>query len=146
MTKSIKLAFVTSLVLNLLLLGVILGRVPRSFDAAQSRRERMEESLAKLPEPVQARFHEKFAQIRAAGDPQRDEIDQARAEALRILSADSFDEVAYDRQISKIGELRADMFARMGQMMKQTAKELTPEERRMLADVLRRPPPIPKQK
>jgi hypothetical protein len=38
------------------------------------------------------------------------------------------------------------MFARMGQMMKQTAKELTPEERRMLADVLRRPPPIPKQK
>jgi uncharacterized membrane protein len=106
----------------------------------------MEESLAKLPEPVQARFREKFAQIRAAGDPQRDEIDQARAEALRILSADSFDEVAYDRQISKIGELRADMFARMGQMMKQTAKELTPEERRMLADVLRRPPPIPKQK
>jgi hypothetical protein len=36
------------------------------------------------------------------------------------------------------------MFKRMGQMIKQTAKELAPEERRMLADLLRRPPPAPR--
>ena len=91
-------------------------------------------------------FREKFAEIRAAGDAERKEIEQARAEALRILSADPFDDVAYERQISRIGELRAEMFAKSGQMMKQTAKELTPEERRMLADVLRRPGPAPKQR
>jgi len=68
----------------------------------------------------------------------------ARAEALRILSADPFDEAAYDQQVNKIEELRAEMFKRMGQMIKQTAKELAPEERRMLADLLRRPPPAPK--
>jgi uncharacterized membrane protein len=146
MTKTIKLAFVASLVLNLLLLGVILGQVPRAFDAAPTRQQRMEESLNKLPEPVQTRFREKFAQIRAAGDPQHQQIDQARAEALKILSAEPFDEAAYDRQINQIDELRAEMFKRMGQVIKQTAKELAPEERRMLADLLRRPPPATKQK
>ena len=144
MTKTVKLVFVASIVLNLLFLGVILGQMPRAFDSPPTRQRRIEESLKKLPEPVQSRFRDKFAQIRVAGDPLRRQIDEARAEALRILSAEPFDEAAYDRQINKIEELRAEMFKRMGQMIKQTAKELAPEERRMLADLLRRPPPPPK--
>lgn len=146
MSRTIKLAFVASLVANLLLIGVILGQVPRAFDTRPTRQQRMEESLAKLPEPVQSRFRDKFAEIRAAAEPERAAIDEARQEALRILSTDPFDEAAYDRQVKKIGELRAEMFARTGQLIKQTAKELPPEERRMLADLLRRPPASPKQK
>jgi len=141
MTKSFKLVFLASLVLNLLLLGVILGRVPGAFESSSPREQRMEQALKNLPEPAQTRVREKFAQIRAAGDPLREQMDRARAEALRLLSAEPFDEAAYDRQVSKIGELRLKMFKRMGQSVKQTAKELTPEERRMFADVLHRPPP-----
>ena len=142
MTKIVKLAFLASLVLNLLLFGVILGQVPRGLEGTpQTRQQRMEEALKKVPEPAQSRFREKFAQIRASSDPLRQQIDEARAETLRLLSADPFDEATYDRQVSKIGELRAEMFKRMGQNFKETAKEFSPEERRMLADVLRRPPP-----
>ena len=142
MTKALKLVFVGSLVLNLLLLGVILGQVPRGLETTPSTRtQRMEEALRKVPEPTQSRFREKFAQIRAANDPLRQQIDEARAETLRLLAADRFDEAAYDRQVSKIEELRDEMFKRMGQDFKQTAKEFSPEERRMLADLLRRPPP-----
>ena len=142
MTKTLKLTLLASLVLNLLFLGVILGRVPHGLEATPpTRQQRMEESLKKLPEPTQSRFREKFAQMRASSDPLRQQIDEARGETLRLLSADPFDEAAYDRQVSKIEELRGEMFKRMGQSMKQTAKELSPEERRMLADMLRRPPP-----
>jgi uncharacterized membrane protein len=145
MTKAIKLAFLASLVLNLLLLGVILGQVPRGLEATPTTRQsRMEEALKKVPEPTQSRFREKFAQIRAVNDPLRQQIDEARAETLRLLAAERFDETAYDRQVSKIEELRGEMFKRMGQDFKQTAKEFSPEERRMLADVLRRPPPPPR--
>ena len=145
MTKAIKLAFLASLVLNLLLLGVILGQVPRGLEATPpTRQSRMEEALKKVPEPTQSRFREKFAQIRAVNDPLRQQIDEARAETLRLLAAERFDETAYDRQVSKIEELRGEMFKRMGQYFKQTAKEFSPEERRMLADVLRRPPPPPR--
>jgi uncharacterized membrane protein len=144
MTKTVKLVFLASLVLNLLLLGVILGRVPGALESASPREQRMEQALKKLPEPAQTRLRDKFAQIRAAGDPLREQMDQARAEALRLLSAEPFDEAAYDRQVGKFGDLRREMFRRMGQSIKQTAKELTPEERRMFADVLRRPPPAPR--
>ena len=145
MTKAVKLAFLASLVLNLLLLGVILGQLPRGLEPTPpTRQQRMEEGLKKLPEPAQSRLREKFAQIRASADPLRQQIDDARAETLRLLSADPFDEAAYDRQVNKIDELRGEMFKRMGQNFKQTAKELSPQERRMLADLLRRPPPPPK--
>ena len=63
--------------------------------------------------------------------------------ALDMLSAERFDEPGYDRQISKIEELRAELFKRMGVKIKQTVKGLSPEERRMFADVLRRPSPPP---
>ena len=142
MTKAVKLAFLASLVLNLLLLGVILGQVPRGLEPPPpTRQQRLEEALKKVPEPTQSRFREKFSQIRASSDPLRQQIDEARAETLRLLSAEPFDDAAYDRQVSKIEELRGEMFKRMGQSMKQTAKALSPEERRMLADLLRRPPP-----
>jgi uncharacterized membrane protein len=145
MTKALKLMFLGSLVLNLLLLGVILGQVPRGLQTTPSTRtQRMEEALKKVPEPAQSRLREKFAQIRAVNDPLRQQIDEARAETLRLLAAERFDEAAYDRQVSKIEELRGEMFKRMGQDFKQTAKELSPDERRMLADLLRRPPPPPR--
>ena len=144
MTKTVKLAFLGSLVLNVLLIGVLLGRMPRGLELTPpTRQQRMEESLKKLPEPAQSRFREKFSQIRAAGDPLRQQIDQARAETLRLLSVDPFDEAAYDREVNRIEELRGEMFKRLAQNFKQTAKELSPEERRMLAEVLRRPAPSP---
>ena len=145
MTKTVKLAILGSLVLNVLLLGIILGQVPRGLEGTPPTRQqqRMENSLKKLPEPTQARLREKFSKIRAAGDPLRQQIDQARAETLRLLSADPFDEAAYDREVNRIEELRGEMFKRLAQNFKQTAKELSPEERRMLAEVLRRPSPPP---
>ncbi|MGH7929336.1 MAG: periplasmic heavy metal sensor [Candidatus Binatia bacterium] len=144
MTKTAKLAFLASLVLNLLLLGIILGQVPRGLDTRPTRQQRMEAALKKLPEPAQSHLREKFSEIRATADPLRRQADVARAETIRLLSTEPFDETAYDRQVNKIEELRAEMFSRMGQVIKQTAKELSPEERRMLAEVLRRPQPPPK--
>jgi uncharacterized membrane protein len=143
MSKPVKLALLASLVLNIILLGVILGHVPRTLEGRPSRQERMEQALQNLPESVRAKFREKFQQIRATGDDQRRQMDSARGEALQLLGAEPFDEVAYDRQVSKIDALREEMFKRIGQAVKQTAKELPPEERRMFADVLRRPPPPP---
>src|SRR4030095_15983372 len=109
MTKTVKLVFLVSLVLNILLLGVILGHVPRSLEGRPSRQERMEKALQELPDSVEARFREKFQQIRAAGEPQRQQMDSARAEALRLLGGEPFDEAAYDQQVSKIDGLREEM-------------------------------------
>ena len=139
MSKTAKLAFVASLVLNLLLLGVILGQVPRASTPAPARQQRMEEALKKLPEPAQSRLRANFAEIRAAGEPFREKIDQVRAETLRLLSTEPFDEAAYDAQLRKMEELRTESIKSMGKRIRQQAKELSPEERRMVAELLRRP-------
>jgi uncharacterized membrane protein len=144
MTKTVKLVFLASLTLNLLLLGVILGRVPSAFESGSRREQRMEQALKNVPEPARAHIREKFAQIRASGDPLREQMDRERAEALRLLSAEPFDEAGYDRQVSKIVDMRLEMFKRMAVTAKQAAKDLSPEERRMFADALRRPPPTPR--
>ena len=84
----------------------------------------LEQALKDLPEPTQTRLREKFKQMRAAGDPLRDQIRVAREETLRILSADPFDEAAYDRHVSQIDDLQLQMFKKMGQVVKEIAKEL----------------------
>jgi len=144
MTKTVKLVFLASLTLNLLLLGVILGRVPSAFESGSRRAQRIEQALKNVPEPARARIREKFAQIRASGDPLREQMDRERAEALRLLGAEPFDEAAYDRQVSKIVDMRLEMFKRMAVTAKQAAKDLSPEERLMFADALRRPAPTPR--
>ena len=140
MSKAVKLVFVASLILNLLLLGVILGQVPRASSAPSEREQRMEESLKKLPEPLQSRFRKKFAEVRAAEEPFRKQLGQVRAETLRLLTAEPFDMAAYDAHLRKMEELRIEMIKSMGQRIRQQARELNPEERRTLADLLRRPP------
>ena len=141
MSKTVRLVFLASLVLNVLLLGVVLGRLPR--EVGFGRQQRLEQALKDLPEPTQTRFREKFKLMRAAGDPQMDQIRVAREETLRILSTDPFDEAAYDRHVSQIDDLQLQMFKKIGQTVKEIAKELSPEERRLFAKILRRPPPPP---
>ncbi|HMA82367.1 MAG TPA: periplasmic heavy metal sensor, partial [Candidatus Binatia bacterium] len=120
------------------------GRVPRRFGGSPTRQQRMEEALKKLPQAEQERFRDKFAQIRAAGDPLREQMDAVRNEALRLMSAETFDEAAYDQQVKQFDDLREEAFKRMSQVIKQTANELSPEQRRTFAELLRRPP-SPKQ-
>ena len=141
MSKTVRLVFLASLVLNVLLLGVVIGRLPR--EVGFGRQQRLEQALKDLPEPTQTRFREKFKLMRAAGDPQMDQIRVAREETLRILSTDPFDEAAYDRHVSQIDHLQLQMFKKIGQTVKEIAKELSPEERRLFAKILRRPPPPP---
>ena len=141
MSKTVKLVFLASLVLNVLLVGVLLGRLPG--DVGFGRQQRLEQALKDLPEPTRTRFREKFKQLRAAGDPLRDQIRLAREETLNILTADPFDEAAYDRHVSQIDDLQLQMFKKMGQVVKEIAKELPPEERHLFVQILRRPPPLP---
>jgi uncharacterized membrane protein len=143
MNKTLKVLFLVSLILNVLLVGVLMGQLPRRLERGSFREQRMEQALRDLPQPMQTRLREKFKQMRAASDPLRDQLRVAREQTLSTLSAEPFDEAAYDRQVSKIHELQLQMFKKMGQVVKEIAKELSVEERRNFAQILRRPPPRP---
>ena len=145
MSQKTKLAFIASIILNVLLLGVLLGQSPRRFDRSAMREQRMEQAIKDMPEASKTRLREKFQQLRAAAEPLFKEMRQVQDESVQLLSAEPFDEAAFDGQQAKMNELRANVTKKLSEVVKNTVKDLTPEERRRFADLLRRPSPAPAQ-
>jgi uncharacterized membrane protein len=141
MNRAAKMTLVGSIILNVLLLGFVLGQSPRRFDRNAMRQQRMEQVIKDLPEASQQRLRERFQQLRATADPLFEQMRKAQDEAIQVLGGESFDEAALDRQEAKINELRAKMSKQLSQSVKLAIKDLSPEERRRFAQMLRRPPP-----
>ena len=139
MSKFFKLAIIVSLTLNVVLIGLLLAEWPRRSDRGKRPAERIRRDLEKLPEPLRARYREKMEPARQSG--LRQKMRRERDEAMRIFAAEPFDEAAYDRQVKKIQELRLEMAQRMSDNVKELAQELSHEERKALAEILKRPPP-----
>ena len=141
MNSKLKTAFIVSIILNVLLLGIFFGTLSPGFGRENSRRERLTADIEKLPEPARSRFRDKMTQFRSADDPSREQMRQARNEAIRLLVAEPFDEAAYDRQVLKIDELRQQRTKRMSDGMKELVKGLPPEQRTAVGEILKRPAP-----
>jgi uncharacterized membrane protein len=141
MSQKTKLAFIASIVLNVLLVGVLLGQSPRRFDRGAMREQRMEQVIKDLPATSQSRLRERFQQLRATAEPLFREMRQVQDESVRLLAVEPFDEAVFDGQQAKIIKMRADMTKKLSEGVKNAVKDLTPEERRHFAALLRRPPP-----
>jgi uncharacterized membrane protein len=144
MNKKLKGAFIASIVLNVLLLGIFFGTLSPGFGRESSRRERLTAEIEKLPEPARSRFRDKMAQLRATDDPLREQMRQARNQAIDLLIAEPLDEAAYDKQLIQISQLRAQISKRVSDDLKELVRGLPPEQRTAVGEVLKRPPPPPR--
>lgn len=140
MSKKLKFACLASLIVNVLLIGVLLGQLPNRLEQSSSRQQNMEQALQELPEPIQAQVRGKIEQMHEAVEPIREQIREARDEAVRALITEPFDPAAYDRQVNTINDLRLQRSKRMADTFKEIAKALPPEQRNILAKILKRPP------
>jgi uncharacterized membrane protein len=143
MNTRLKTAFIASIILNVLLLGIFFGTLSPGFGRESSRRERLTMEIEKLPEPARSRFRDKLAQLRSADDPLREQMRQARNEAIVLLVAEPFDEAAYDTQLIKINQLRGQMSKRVSDDLKELVRGLPREQRIAVGELLKRPPPPP---
>ena len=141
MSKKFKLAFLASLFLNVVLIGVFLGQSPRHFDRGARREQRMDQTLEGLPVEAQSRLREKMAQLRSAAQPLFERIRTAQDEAARALGAEPFDEAVYNRKIVEINRLRMESTDRLSKVAKEVAMSLPADERRRFTEMLRRPRP-----
>ncbi len=137
MNKKLRLAFLVSIILNVLLAGIILGALPQRFYGGRSR-ETFVNAIDKLPEPARTRFRNNLEAFRKS--PLRQEMTSARNEAIRLLATDPFDEAAYDRAVNRVNELRLQMSKRASDDVKAIIKDLPADQRKAVADILKRPP------
>jgi uncharacterized membrane protein len=143
MNRTARIVFVISIILNVLMLGVIVGQSPRRFAPSAMRQQRLDQALKNLPEAEQSRLRERFQKLRTAADPLFGQIRQAEDQAVDLLGKETFDEAAYDSQVNKINEIRQNVTKQLAQVVKDATKDLSAAERRHFADLLRRPPPPP---
>ena len=144
MNTKLKSAFIVSIILNVLLLGIFFGTLSPGFGRESSRRERLTAEIEKLPEPARSRFRDKMAQLRAADDPLREQMRQARNQAIDLLVAEPLDEAAYDKQLIQISQLRGQISKRVADDLKELVRGLPPEQRAAVGEVLKRPTPPPR--
>jgi uncharacterized membrane protein len=139
MSKKFKIAFLASLFLNVVLIGVFLGQSPRHFDRGARREQRLDQVLEGLPVEAQARLREKMTAMRSAAQPLFERIRTAQDEAARALAAEPFDETAYNRKIVEINRLRTESTDHLAKVAKEAVISLPSDERRRFAEMLRRP-------
>jgi uncharacterized membrane protein len=143
MNQKTKLIVIGSIILNVMLIGVLLGQSPQRLDPSLRREQRVDQALKDLPEASQARLRQRYQQLRAAAEPLFAQLRQAQDDAIRLLGAEPFDEAGFDRQQITINELRANMSKKLADVVKNGVKDLTPEERRRFAEILLRPRQTP---
>jgi len=141
MSKKFKIAFLASLFLNVVLIGVFLGQSPRHFDRQARREQRVDQVLEGLPAEAQSRLRDKIGQLRSAAQPLFERIRAAQDETARALGAEPFDEAAYNHKIVEINRLRMESTEHLSKVAKEAVMSLSADERRRFAEMLRRPPP-----
>jgi uncharacterized membrane protein len=139
MNKKIKVLFLGSLILNILLLGLILGDLSYRFGRDRFWHPRMSQRLEQLPEPLREHLYKAMKQVREENHPLLDKLRKTRRETIRILETEPFDTAAYDQRVSLLLGLCGQMARHMDDVVKRLPKKLPMEQRAKLADFLRRP-------
>lgn len=118
-----------SVVLNVLLIGGFGGHIYKRWSSHPWHAVKQELS-PETRNVIGRTFQSAFREIKPLGDEAR----KARADLVRILSADEFDEAAFDKAAEKISGVRSEMVAIKIQATKDAALQLSVEERRKMAD------------
>jgi uncharacterized membrane protein len=137
MSKKIKILIFSSLLLNVLLAGVVIGDVSHRFHKEYFVRKSVKEFASKLPEDKAALFLETVERVHLNNRDAYHQIREAKKEAMKMLAAPEFDETAYRLQVEKIHELRSLMKRRLADATIELAKQFSQKERKALAQHLR---------
>ena len=140
MSKTVKIAIILSVVLNILLIGFILGNVSHRFFIPNSFHEKPQDISVNLPPDKKELFLNTMQKIRSENRAVKQQIRDARRKIFSILTSPQFDEDLYTSETEKLHLLRGLMMKRFSNAAKELAKQLNQEERKALAEHLRRSP------
>jgi uncharacterized membrane protein len=129
MSKRLKMVFMVSLILNVLLIGVVGGLAYKKWSAHPWHKIKHELS----PETrhiVGRNLQSAFRDIKPLGNKAR----KARADLVKILSAEEFDGEEFDKAAARLVDVQDEMRAKKIAVTKEVAEQLSYEERQKMAD------------
>jgi uncharacterized membrane protein len=136
MSKKMKIMVLSSLLLNALLIGVIVGDLSHRFGRKHFI-DRHAELMSKLPQDKAELFLKTVEKVHLNNRNIYNKIREKRKEAMKILAAPEFDEAAYQLELKKLHELGDLMMQGLANATIDLARQFGQEERRALAQHLR---------
>lgn len=143
MSKTIRILIIGSLILNVLLIGIVIGSMSNRLFREDFPRRHPPSLTLNLPPDKEKLFSDTMEKAFRENDHIRKQMDQARERLLSILSAPEFDETAYQVETANLERLRSVMMQRFADATKELAKKFNQEERKTLVEHLRQLPPPP---
>lgn len=139
MSKKMKVLTIGSLLLNVLLVGVIIGNMSNWLLRERFCERHAQEIGAKLSKNKAKLFLYTVEKVHLNNRNVHKQVRETRERAMKILTAREFDEAAYQIEVDKLHELRGLMMRRFADATIELTRQFNRKERKILAQYLRRP-------
>ena len=129
MSRTIKILFTLSVVLNFVLLGLAAGYLMRDMHSGP-----WEEASKELSPESREMVSTMFEKMHVDAKPIMDEMKEARQDLKKVMMTEEFNEKEYDRCINRMRDLRQKMGEKFAATTKDVVVSLPPMERQRMAE------------
>ena len=141
MNKKMKIFISTSVLLNVLLVGVVVGGISKSHLTRGFQTERMErlaEILEVLPAEKSKEFELRISNLKALKRADKVSMRSARKNVMQVFTQEPFDKMAYQQAVQGLNTLHQQQMEIRVNLMADMAQYLSPKERKQLARLVMR--------
>ncbi len=145
MSKTIKITLAASVLLNVLLIGVLIGSFSHMLAGTFQKRSHMEEVIGKLPEDKQELVTSTMNELRSELRVTKKKVSAKRKEIMEVLTASEFDAALFDQKVSELHNLMGQLASEVAEAAKKIVSNLDQQDRIMMSKLNKRrpsPPPL----
>jgi uncharacterized membrane protein len=140
MNKKLKIILTVSIVLNVLLIGAVIGGVSKAHTDRGYKSQRMEQKLAEilnvLPESKSEEFKQRIDNLMQSKRADRKKIRTARKNIMEVFEQEEFDSGRYQQVVKELNFIHQQRMTQRTSLMMEMAEYLSPEERKQLARLM----------
>ena len=142
MNKKMKVILSVSILLNVLLLGIVIGgfskiHADRGFKSHRME-QRLTEVLSVLPAAKSEEFKLRISQLIEQRRSNKSIVKNARKNIMKAFEQEPFDKLLYQQAASRLNEFRQKQVADRMSLMIEMAEYLSPSERKKLSRLIMR--------
>ncbi|MCD4722627.1 MAG: periplasmic heavy metal sensor [Desulfobacula sp.] len=142
MSTKIRICIISSLMVNLLLLGIVGGHLLRFAGKEKVLPPRISYMLNNLSPEKSSMMDRMLIELNEQNKTILSDIKQHRQDIYNILTSNNFDINSYRRSSTKMNKSQSQLLGNIGEKIESVASRLTQDERIILAELLKEPPAI----
>lgn len=146
MSKGLKIFLAASVLLNVLLVGVLIGTLSHTMLWRMEKGKQAVMFLKDLPPARREMVIQTIKKMKKESRESRKKIKTAREEVINAFAAPEFDPERFDRSVAAMNAIMGELTDNIAEETKKIALELSPEERKELANTMKKwpGPPFPR--